>query len=59
LLAMIFLSIEAMRKIVGRWCSLARLRRDCVDIFHLHNAITEAGGEEALSVRQAGARFAD
>jgi aryl-alcohol dehydrogenase-like predicted oxidoreductase len=32
--------------------SLARLRRDCVDIFHLHNAITEAGGEEALSVRQ-------
>jgi aryl-alcohol dehydrogenase-like predicted oxidoreductase len=30
--------------------SLARLRRDCVDIFHLHNAITEAGGEEALSV---------
>jgi aryl-alcohol dehydrogenase-like predicted oxidoreductase len=33
-------------------CSLARLRRDCVDIFHLHNAITEAGGEEALSVQQ-------
>ena len=32
--------------------SLARLRRDCVDIFHLHNAITEAGGEEALSVQQ-------
>jgi L-galactose dehydrogenase/L-glyceraldehyde 3-phosphate reductase len=32
--------------------SLARLRRDCVDIFHLHNAITEAGGEETLSVRQ-------
>ena len=32
--------------------SLARLRRDCVDIFHLHNAITEAGGEEALSVRR-------
>jgi len=32
--------------------SLARLRRDCVDIFHLHNAITEAGGEGALSVRQ-------
>jgi L-galactose dehydrogenase/L-glyceraldehyde 3-phosphate reductase len=31
--------------------SLARLRRDCVDIFHLHNAITEAGGE-ALSVHQ-------
>ena len=32
--------------------SLARLRRDYVDIFHLHNAITEAGGEEALSVQQ-------
>jgi aryl-alcohol dehydrogenase-like predicted oxidoreductase len=32
--------------------SLARLRRDCVDIFHLHNAITETGGEEALSVQQ-------
>jgi len=32
--------------------SLARLRRDCVDLFHLHNAITEAGGEDALSVQQ-------
>jgi len=32
--------------------SLVRLRRDQVDIFHLHNAITEAGGGEALSVRQ-------
>jgi aryl-alcohol dehydrogenase-like predicted oxidoreductase len=32
--------------------SLARLQRDHVDIFHLHNAITEAGGGEALSVRQ-------
>jgi L-galactose dehydrogenase/L-glyceraldehyde 3-phosphate reductase len=32
--------------------SLMRLRRDHVDIFHLHNAITEAGGGEALSVRQ-------
>jgi aryl-alcohol dehydrogenase-like predicted oxidoreductase len=32
--------------------SLARLRRDRVDIFHLHNAITETGGGEALSVRQ-------
>src|ERR1700674_4379072 len=32
--------------------SLARLRRDRVDIFHLHNAITEAGGGEALSTRQ-------
>ncbi len=32
--------------------SLARLRRDGVDIFHLHNPITETGGGEALSVRQ-------
>jgi aryl-alcohol dehydrogenase-like predicted oxidoreductase len=32
--------------------SLARLRRDRVDIFHLHNAVTEIGGGEALSVRQ-------
>jgi L-galactose dehydrogenase/L-glyceraldehyde 3-phosphate reductase len=32
--------------------SLARLRRDQVDILHLHNAITETGGGEALSVRQ-------
>jgi aryl-alcohol dehydrogenase-like predicted oxidoreductase len=32
--------------------SLGRLRRDGVDIFHLHNAITEHGGGEALSVRQ-------
>ena len=32
--------------------SLARLRRDSVDIFHLHNAITESGGGEALSVQQ-------
>ena len=32
--------------------SLARLRLDRVDIFHLHNAITESGGGEALSVRQ-------
>ena len=32
--------------------SLARLRRERVDIFHLHNAITEAGGGEALSVAQ-------
>ena len=32
--------------------SLARLRRDRVDIFHLHNAITETGGGEALSIRQ-------
>jgi aryl-alcohol dehydrogenase-like predicted oxidoreductase len=32
--------------------SLSRLRRDRVDIFHLHNAISEAGGGEALSVRQ-------
>src|SRR2546425_4324983 len=33
--------------------SLARLRLDRVDIFHLHNAITETGGGLALSVRQA------
>jgi aryl-alcohol dehydrogenase-like predicted oxidoreductase len=32
--------------------SLARLHLDQVDIFHLHNAITETGGGEALSVRQ-------
>ncbi len=32
--------------------SLSRLRRDHVDIFHLHNAVTENGGGEALSVRQ-------
>ena len=32
--------------------SLARLRRERVDIFHLHNAITETGGGESLSVRQ-------
>jgi aryl-alcohol dehydrogenase-like predicted oxidoreductase len=32
--------------------SLARLQRDHVDIFHLHNSITENGGGPALSVRQ-------
>ena len=32
--------------------SLRRLRREQVDIFHLHNAITLAGGGESLSVRQ-------
>ncbi len=32
--------------------SLARLRLDRVDIFHLHNTITETGGGLALSVRQ-------
>jgi L-galactose dehydrogenase/L-glyceraldehyde 3-phosphate reductase len=32
--------------------SLARLRRDRVDIFHLHNPITAAEGEGALSVAQ-------
>jgi aryl-alcohol dehydrogenase-like predicted oxidoreductase len=32
--------------------SLARLQRDYVDIFHLHNSITETGGGPALSVRQ-------
>jgi aryl-alcohol dehydrogenase-like predicted oxidoreductase len=33
--------------------SLARLRRDHVDIFHLHNTITATGGGPALSIRQA------
>jgi aryl-alcohol dehydrogenase-like predicted oxidoreductase len=32
--------------------SLKRLRLDHVDIFHLHNTITEAGGGPSLSVRQ-------
>ena len=32
--------------------SLARLRLDRIDIFHLHNAITETGGGEVLSIRQ-------
>src|SRR5262245_47333716 len=32
--------------------SLARLRREQVDIFHLHNSITENGGGSSLSVRQ-------
>ena len=32
--------------------SLLRLRRDRVDIFHLHNAITATGGGKALSVQQ-------
>jgi aryl-alcohol dehydrogenase-like predicted oxidoreductase len=32
--------------------SLARLGLDHVDIFHLHNSITETGGGPALSVRQ-------
>jgi aryl-alcohol dehydrogenase-like predicted oxidoreductase len=32
--------------------SLARLGRDHVDIFHLHNLITTAGGDETLSARQ-------
>ncbi len=32
--------------------SLTRLRRDRVDIFHLHNAITDNGGGETLSVGQ-------
>jgi aryl-alcohol dehydrogenase-like predicted oxidoreductase len=32
--------------------SLARLRLDRVDIFHLHNSITETGGGPALSIRQ-------
>jgi aryl-alcohol dehydrogenase-like predicted oxidoreductase len=32
--------------------SLSRLSRDYVDIFHLHNAITDAGGGDTLSARQ-------
>jgi L-galactose dehydrogenase/L-glyceraldehyde 3-phosphate reductase len=32
--------------------SLARLRLERVDIFHLHNTVTETGGGPALSVRQ-------
>jgi aryl-alcohol dehydrogenase-like predicted oxidoreductase len=32
--------------------SLARLQRDRVDIFHLHNEISADGGGETLSVRQ-------
>src|SRR5580693_1540700 len=32
--------------------SLARLHLERVDIFHLHNSITETGGGPALSVRQ-------
>jgi aryl-alcohol dehydrogenase-like predicted oxidoreductase len=32
--------------------SLARLRLERVDIFHLHNPITESGGGSALSVKQ-------
>jgi aryl-alcohol dehydrogenase-like predicted oxidoreductase len=32
--------------------SLRRLKRDHVDIFHLHNAITWSGDGESLSVRQ-------
>ena len=32
--------------------SLKRLQMDHVDIFHLHNSVTEDGGRPALSVRQ-------
>jgi L-galactose dehydrogenase/L-glyceraldehyde 3-phosphate reductase len=32
--------------------SLTRLRRDHVDIFHLHNAVTATGGGEALGIAQ-------
>src|SRR3954464_6484333 len=38
-----------MRSLEG---SLGRLGLDRIDIFHLHNPITETGGETALSVRQ-------
>lgn len=41
---------EAIAQSLDR--SLARLRRDRVDIFHLHNSVTESGGGPALSVRQ-------
>jgi aryl-alcohol dehydrogenase-like predicted oxidoreductase len=41
---------DAVTKSIDK--SLERLRRDHADIFHLHNAITEHGGGEALSVRQ-------
>jgi aryl-alcohol dehydrogenase-like predicted oxidoreductase len=37
--------------------SLARLRLDRVDIFHLHNAVSETGGGEALSVRRCSVRW--
>ena len=42
--------VDAVAKSLDQ--SLTRLRRDHVDIFHLHNAITQAGGGEALSVQQ-------
>src|SRR5271167_872347 len=32
--------------------SLQRLKMDHVDIFHLHNPITQAGGGEAISIAQ-------
>lgn len=32
--------------------SLARLGMGCVDIFHLHNPVTQSGGGEALSIAQ-------
>ncbi len=32
--------------------SLGRLRRDRVDIFHLHNAVTATGGGQALNIQQ-------
>ena len=32
--------------------SLRRLQRDCVDIFHLHNAITLDGSGDSMGVRQ-------
>jgi L-galactose dehydrogenase/L-glyceraldehyde 3-phosphate reductase len=41
---------DAVAKSLER--SLSRLRLDRVDIFHLHNAITETGGGETLSIRQ-------
>ena len=40
---------EATKSLEG---SLARMGMDCVDIFHLHNPITENGGGESLSIAQ-------
>ncbi len=44
-----FIADTVTRSLEG---SLARLGLERVDIFHLHNPITETGGETALSVRQ-------
>jgi aryl-alcohol dehydrogenase-like predicted oxidoreductase len=46
--------MSSIEEAIGRSLegSLQRLGRECVDIFHLHNPITEAGGGEAISARQ-------